>query len=64
MKKLRIAVIGTGGIAHVHLNGYATKENVEIVGLSDMSPERLKATAQEHPAAPMPIPTGAPCWTR
>jgi predicted dehydrogenase len=51
MKKLRIAVIGTGGIAQVHFSGYTSKEGVEIVGLSDPSPLNLKAAADKYPQA-------------
>jgi len=51
MKKLRIAIIGTGGIAHAHLNAYTAREGTEIAGLSDTSPERLKVMAQKYPEA-------------
>jgi predicted dehydrogenase len=48
---LRIAVIGTGGIAGVHFTSYATKEGVEIVGLSDLSETNLRIAAGKHPKA-------------
>jgi len=51
MKKLRIALIGTGGIAHVHFAGYAVKENIEIAGLTDTSTANLKAAADKYPQA-------------
>ncbi len=51
MNKLRIAVIGTGGIAHVHLRNFVNKADIEIVGLSDTAPERLKTVAQLYPGA-------------
>lgn len=51
MNKLRIAVIGTGGIAHSHLANFASKSDIEIVGLSDTSPERLAKVAEAYPQA-------------
>ena len=48
--KLRLAIVGTGGIAGAHLDGYrimreAGFDQFEIVGLCDNSPERRAAYA-------------------
>jgi predicted dehydrogenase len=45
-KTLKIAVIGVGGIARTeHLPAYATMENVEVVALCDIKPEKARAQA-------------------
>jgi predicted dehydrogenase len=41
-KKLRIGIIGTGGIAKAHLNAYKQFEDVEIVGGADIVPGKAK----------------------
>lgn len=46
-KKFRIGIIGTGGIAHAHMNAYKTFDNVEIVALADIVPGRAAAFAKE-----------------
>jgi len=38
MSKLRIGIIGTGGIAHAHLNSYKAVEEAEIVAGCDIIP--------------------------
>ena len=43
MNKLRIAIIGTGGIANAHINAYLQMEDVEIVGGSDIIPGKARA---------------------
>ncbi|MFA7235261.1 MAG: Gfo/Idh/MocA family oxidoreductase [Phycisphaeraceae bacterium] len=40
-RKLRLAFIGTGGIAGTHLNSFTKWPDVEIVGLCDIIPERM-----------------------
>ena len=43
-KKLRIGIIGTGGIANAHLHSYLRmKDEVEIVGGSDIVPGKARA---------------------
>lgn len=51
MKKLRVAVIGTGGISKAHLKNYTSKKDIEIAGLSDVSSTALQARAQDYPGA-------------
>lgn len=52
MKKLRIAVIGCGGISKGnHLPAYAKMDNVEVVALCDILPDRVKAVAEQFGVA-------------
>ena len=47
-KKLRIGIIGTGGISHAHMNGYlAQKDRVEFVACCDLDEEKVKAYAEK-----------------
>ena len=52
MEKLRIGIIGTGGIAHSHMNAYvrriASKNDIEIVALCDIIPGKAAAFAKEY----------------
>ncbi|MCL2819922.1 MAG: Gfo/Idh/MocA family oxidoreductase [Oscillospiraceae bacterium] len=43
MPKLRIGIIGTGGIANLHLKSYHALENVEVVAGCDIVPGKAKA---------------------
>ena len=38
--KLRIGIIGTGGIAHAHMRAYHDFDDVEIVAAADIEPAR------------------------
>lgn len=47
--KLKIGIIGAGGIAKVsHLPAYARMDNVEIVAICDIIPEKAKLLAEEY----------------
>src|SRR5215211_214370 len=46
MKMLKGALIGCGAIAREHLIALAQLENVQVVGLCDLSPARAEATAE------------------
>ena len=47
-EKLKIAIIGTGGIAQkCHLPAYQNMDNVEIVAACDILPQRVKSVAEE-----------------
>ncbi len=49
MKKLGIAIIGTGGISHFHLEGYlAEKERCKIVALCDLYVDKCKTLATDY----------------
>ena len=47
MDKIRIGVIGTGGISREHLKGYAQNPHVEIYALCDINPDTLAKRAAE-----------------
>lgn len=48
MKRLRVGIIGTGGIAQwAHIPGYQKIEGVELVAFCDTNRETLKAAAQK-----------------
>ena len=49
MSKLRVAIIGTGGISHEHMKGYlSVPEDVEIVGLCDIDEEKVNNYAKKY----------------
>ena len=45
MKKVKIGLVGAGGIGNVHLNGYKKLDNVEIAAICDINPVNLNVTA-------------------
>lgn len=47
MKKVRIALIGAGNIANVHLEAYKNVENAEIAAICDINEQRLNETADK-----------------
>ena len=48
-KKLKVAIIGVGGIArNAHLPGYAKMDNVELVAACDIIKDRAEAAAKEY----------------
>jgi predicted dehydrogenase len=48
-KKIRIGVVGCGGIATVcHMPAYAKMDNVEIVALCDIIPEKAEKLAEKY----------------
>ncbi|MBQ6999168.1 MAG: Gfo/Idh/MocA family oxidoreductase, partial [Clostridia bacterium] len=47
MDKVRIGVIGAGGMANVHIEHYLQVEDAEVVALCDINPVRLKKTAEK-----------------
>lgn len=48
MKKLKVAIIGVGGIAQCHIAGYRACENVELYAFCDINEERLQQQGQKH----------------
>lgn len=48
MKKLKIGIIGTGGISRSHMNSYRNNPNVELYALCDINEERLKRAGAEY----------------
>jgi len=47
-RKLKIAFIGTGGIAHSHMEGYLEMDDVEIVAAADLVPGRAEAFMKHY----------------
>ncbi|HSU35138.1 MAG TPA: Gfo/Idh/MocA family oxidoreductase [Propionibacteriaceae bacterium] len=47
-RKLRVAIVGCGGIAHQHAQAYAASGRTELVGLVDILPEHAEAYAQAY----------------
>ena len=48
-KKLKIGLIGAGGIATgCHMPGYANMDNVEIVAICDIIPEKAEKLAKKY----------------
>jgi len=49
MEKLRVGIIGAGGIArHAHIRAFKAQKDAEVVALCDVKKERLKQVAEEH----------------
>lgn len=49
MKKLKVALIGAGGIvSYAHMPAYAKMENVEIIGICDIKREKAEKLAQQY----------------
>lgn len=52
--KLRIGIIGSGGIAHAHMRAYLGMDDVEIVGASDLVPGKARAFLDEFGLTSVP----------
>ncbi len=48
MKKLRIGIIGTGGIANSHVGSYLRMDDVEVVAGADIIPGKARAFLDRH----------------
>ena len=48
MEKVRVGIIGTGGISHFHMLGYQKLPNVEVVAACDINKERVSAFAKKY----------------
>ncbi len=46
-RKLRIGIIGTGGIAHAHMHAYLRRDDIEIVAGCDIVPGKAEAFFEE-----------------
>ncbi|MDR3120733.1 MAG: Gfo/Idh/MocA family oxidoreductase [Clostridiales bacterium] len=55
-KKIRIGVIGTGGISHLHMRPYQSFDDVEVVGACDIVPGKARAFLDQYGL------TGAPAF--
>ncbi|MDR1704688.1 MAG: Gfo/Idh/MocA family oxidoreductase [Clostridiales bacterium] len=47
-KQLRVGIIGTGSISHMHITSYEKNENAEIIALCDIDEKRLKTAADKY----------------
>ena len=47
-KKLRVGIIGTGGIANAHMQSYKRMPDVEVIALADIIPGKAKAFAEKY----------------
>lgn len=48
MSKLKVGIIGTGGISRMHTESYQALDNVEIVACCDIDGEKVKAYAEKY----------------
>ncbi|MBQ7258240.1 MAG: Gfo/Idh/MocA family oxidoreductase [Abditibacteriota bacterium] len=48
MEKIKLAIIGTGGMAKAHGDAFSAMDNVEIVACCDILEERAKAFAEKY----------------
>ena len=47
-KKIKIAVIGVGGISEAHIGGYKALPNVELYAFCDINEKTLKLKGERH----------------
>lgn len=48
MSKLRVGIIGTGGISRFHTESYQALDNVEVVACCDIDGEKVKAYTEKY----------------
>lgn len=48
--KIRVGIIGVGGMSYGHINGFLNSPDAEIVGLVDIVPSQLEKAFQKVPA--------------
>ncbi len=48
MKPLKLALIGTGGIAQTHMRALAKTDQIEVVAVCDIVEEKAARTAKEY----------------
>ena len=54
MDKIKIGIIGTGGIAHSHMRAYQQMDDIEIIGASDIIPGKARAFLDEFGLTEVP----------
>ncbi|MDR1600728.1 MAG: Gfo/Idh/MocA family oxidoreductase [Oscillospiraceae bacterium] len=52
--KLRVGIVGTGGIAHAHMKAYVEMDDVEIIGGSDIVPGKARKFLDEFGLTDVP----------
>lgn len=48
MSKIKVGIIGTGSISHLHIQGYLKNPDVELYALCDINEERVKAVGEKY----------------
>lgn len=48
MNKIKVAIIGTGGIANEHINAYLKNPNVELYAFCDINEKQLRKMADQY----------------
>ena len=48
MKKIKVGIIGVGGISEVHIAGYLRNPNVELYAFCDINEQRLKEKGEKY----------------
>ena len=48
MDKVKIAIVGVGNIAQMHLKGYLQNPDAEVYAFCDINPERLKYMGEKY----------------
>ena len=48
MKKIKVAVIGTGGISNIHITSYRDNPDAEVYALCDINEDRVKAQGEKY----------------
>lgn len=48
MSKVKVGIIGTGGISNEHINAYLKNEDVELYAFCDINEERVNAMANKY----------------
>ena len=48
MKKVKVGVIGAGGISHAHMEGYQKLPDVQVVAVADVVPGKARAWAEKY----------------
>lgn len=48
MSKLKVGIIGVGGISSAHISGYLANPNVEITAFCDINAQRLKEKGEKY----------------
>ena len=48
MSKIKVGIIGTGSISHLHIQGYLKNPDVELYALCDINEERVKAAGEKY----------------
>lgn len=48
MEKIKVGIIGTGGISHLHMSGYKALNDVDVVAVCDIDKAKVKAYAAQY----------------